>query len=88
MCQTGTGENVAGGIRNYLAENGDKLAVSDEAASLTWDDLNCRINQVQRLLFDQGIEPGGRVAIMSTNCTDFAVISVAAHLGGLSCRTT
>jgi len=75
---------VAGGIKHYAGEHPETLAVSDETTTLNWRQLNAKVNQLMRHLHNQGISAGDRISVMATNCTDYAVLSLTAHLGGMS----
>lgn len=75
---------MAGALIDYARDNPDRLAVSDGVSQLTHATLNARVNRVIDLLRRSGVDNGDRVAIMAQNCTDFLVISLAAHLSGVS----
>ena len=73
---------MAGALIDYATEDLARFAVGDGARALTRGELNDRVNRTINLVRDQGVETGGRIAIMARNCTDFLVISCAAHLSG------
>lgn len=75
---------MAGALIDYARDDPDRLAVSDGVTPLSQSALNERVNRVIELLRRNGVGNGGRIAIMAQNCTDFLVVSLAAHLSGVS----
>ena len=71
-------------ISDYADRKGDQMAVSDGTLELTWQDLNKTVNRVSHALHQEGLAAGDRVAVMAKNSTDFAVVSLAIHLNGMS----
>jgi acyl-CoA synthetase (AMP-forming)/AMP-acid ligase II len=60
----------------------DRIAVVDDAGSLTWAETHRRSNALARALGDQGVEPGDGVAIMCRNHRYFIESTMAcAKLG-------
>jgi amino acid adenylation domain-containing protein len=64
-------------IAARAAQRPEAPAIADEAASLTYGELNARASQIARRLVAAGIRPGGRVAI----AMDRTVQTVAAMIG-------
>lgn len=75
---------MAGALVDYARDNPDRLAVSDGVTGLSHFALNERVNRAIDLLRRSGVDNGDRIAIMAQNCTDFLVVSLAAHLSGVS----
>src|SRR3954453_4876753 len=63
----------------------DKVAIIDEAGSLTWDRTHRRSNALARALRDEGVEEGDGVAIMCRNHRYFIEATMAcAKLGAVA----
>ncbi len=73
---------MAQALRDYAQQDPERFAVGDSVSSLDRRALNDRVNRVIAAVRDWGVSPGEPIAIMAANCTDFIVISCAAHLGG------
>lgn len=64
---------------------GDRIAIQDEHRSLSYTQLNRRVNQLANALAGSGIRRGDRVAIMSENRTEYIEIQFAcAKLGAIA----
>src|ERR1700746_965666 len=62
----------------------DKLAVLDGARSFTFAQFNVVVNRTANAMDEQGIGHGDRVALLSHNCWEYAVLAyAAARLGGI-----
>lgn len=55
----------------------DKVALLLEDATLTYRDLNVQSNRLAHGLLELGVEPGDRVALLSYNRLDYAVVTQA-----------
>lgn len=53
----------------------NKVALRHGAATLTYAELDARSNQLAHALISRGVAPGDRVAILSHNRLDFAVVT-------------
>ncbi|MEM9133200.1 MAG: AMP-binding protein [Actinomycetota bacterium] len=60
--------------------DGERIALIDEDRVVTYDELRARVASVRAHLVDDGVTPGGRVAVLAGNETDF-VVAVLAILG-------
>lgn len=64
----------------------DKVAVTDRAGSLTFKELDARVNQTAHMLADLGVEGGDRVALLVRNGREWMEIVLACQkLGLISC---
>ncbi|MCL6598265.1 MAG: acyl-CoA synthetase [Alicyclobacillus macrosporangiidus] len=62
----------------------DKLALVYQGERLTYAQFDDRVNQTARALAEDGVQRGDRVAILSRNSMDFAVVNFAiARLGAV-----
>jgi acyl-CoA synthetase (AMP-forming)/AMP-acid ligase II len=65
---------------------GGKIAVHDRDGSITWAELDKRVNQVGRALDSVGVEPGDHVALLLRNGREMVeVILAAQRLGVVAC---
>jgi acyl-CoA synthetase (AMP-forming)/AMP-acid ligase II len=73
-----------GAAANAIAEP-DRVAIIDEAGSLTWERTHRRSNALARALRDEGVEAGDGVAIMCRNHRYFIEATMAcAKLGAVA----
>lgn len=63
---------------------GDRPAVVQGDAVLTWQDFDARSNRIARALFAAGLEPGDRVAILARNAIEFIEIVAATYKARMS----
>ena len=61
---------------------GDREALVDERARLTYAELATAVEQAARALIASGVEPGDRVSIWAPNTTEWAVAALAIHSTG------
>ena len=61
-------------IRENAGKHPDKLAVVCGQTRLTWAAFDERINRVANLLLGQGMRKGDRIAILSPNSAEYAVL--------------
>ncbi|MCB0940864.1 MAG: acyl-CoA synthetase [Mycobacterium sp.] len=61
----------------------DKTAIIDGAVSLTFADLDDRVNRVVAALWDNGFRKGDRIALLSHNCWQYAVLAFATARAGV-----
>ncbi|MGH2776812.1 MAG: AMP-binding protein [Actinomycetota bacterium] len=65
---------------------GDKPAIHDRDGSISWADLNKRVNRVVRALDSVGVEPGDHVALLLRNGREMVEVALAAQrLGVVAC---
>lgn len=60
----------------------DRVALSDARRSLTYGQLNDRVNQLANMMALSGVQPGDRVAILSENRTEYTEIQFACAKAG------
>lgn len=66
----------------HAASRPDEIAVVDSRGSITFDELNTRVNRLANSLDADGCTGGGRVAFMLPNCREaLEVFGAAAKLG-------
>ncbi len=73
---------IAERLINVAESNADKLAVTFERDSFTFQQLLSRVNQLVNALDGLGIRKGDRVAILSQNCHQYRELFWAVALGG------
>ncbi|MGA0878035.1 MAG: AMP-binding protein [Ilumatobacteraceae bacterium] len=63
-------------------DRGDILALIDERRSVTWSELDSRVNQLVNALRDRGLTAGDTVAVVAGNqCEWFEIAQACAHGG-------
>ena len=67
----------------HARENGDRPAIIADGGTLTFDQLNARVNQLVRALRARGVKPGDAIAVACSNRAEFAECTLAAQRGGL-----
>ncbi|HEV2257569.1 MAG TPA: AMP-binding protein [Streptosporangiaceae bacterium] len=65
------------GFRAALAAHADRVAVIDEAGSVTYGQLEERSEHLARVLLDAGVRPGGRIVVQLPNTAVFAYLYFA-----------
>lgn len=69
-------------LNGYLVRNAirtpDRVALSDDSGTLTYAELNLRVNQLARGLLGLGVDVGDRVALLLNNCSEFVLTTFAA----------
>ena len=55
----------------------NKAAIVMNGETLTYAELDIRINQLANGLLEHGVRPGDRVALLAMNCLDYAVVAYA-----------
>lgn len=66
--------SIVAQIRDNAAAHPDKLAIVCGQTRLTWAAFDRAINRVANLLLGQGMQKGDRIAILSPNSADYAVL--------------
>lgn len=75
--------NLAELVRAAAQATPDKPALIDDNVTVTWADLDARVDQAAGGLLMSGRAPGDRVGILLPNCIDFAVAYFGALRAGL-----
>jgi long-chain acyl-CoA synthetase len=52
----------------FAASRGSDLALADDTATLTWAELDERVNRLINALRDAGIGSGDTIAVVAGNC--------------------
>lgn len=74
---------VAAVLDAVLAQDPGRLALVDDAAAMSYADLDAAANQVAAVLSGEGLRPGDRLAVRLPNCADVVVTFLAAMRLGL-----
>ncbi|SEB54373.1 3-phosphoshikimate 1-carboxyvinyltransferase [Paramicrobacterium humi] len=77
-------------IRRWAQEKPHALAVVDAAPTrtdtLSWLELDQKVDRAASMLLDLGVEHGDRVAVQLPNCREFVIIAAAAmRIGAVIC---
>lgn len=64
-------------LKTSAANHGDRTAVRFGGASISYADLDERVDQAANLLHSCGIKPGDRVALMLPNCPEMLIFDLA-----------
>ena len=62
---------------------GDKDAIRDRKGSITWSELDELSNKVARALQEAGVEPSGKVGLLTRNGREMAAVAFAAQKVGI-----
>lgn len=60
-----------------VRERGDVIAVKDKVNTLTFSDLNKRVNQLAHALLARGLQVGDRIAFLSENRSEYIEVQLA-----------
>ncbi|MDP5334118.1 MAG: AMP-binding protein, partial [Paracoccaceae bacterium] len=66
--------SIVAAIRDNARAHPDKLALVCGQTRLTWAAFDAQINRVANLLLGQGMQKGDRIAILSPNSAEYAVL--------------
>lgn len=66
--------SIVAAIRDNAHAHPDKLALVCGQTRLTWGEFDVQMNRVANLLLGQGMQKGDRIAILSPNSADYAVL--------------
>src|SRR5262245_12758256 len=69
-------------IRAASQATPDKLALADNQRSVTWGELDKRINRLARALITRGIQPGDNVAVLGENSVGYVEVMLATVRAG------
>ncbi len=61
----------------------DKIAIIDGAETLTFAEFDRRVERAAAALWDRGFRPGDRLALLSHNCWQYAVLAYATARAGV-----
>lgn len=70
-------------ISAVAARDPNRRAIDSEYGTRSFYELNCRANQIARMLIKAGIEPGDPVALLCGNRPEFVEVVMAAHRLGI-----
>ena len=65
--------NIADLVRDSAAARPQHPAVVTRTSSLTWAELDARVDRAARALTGRGLDPGSRIAVMAGNRPEFVV---------------
>jgi len=68
----------------FATERGNDLALADDAATLTWSELDARVNRLIHAFRQAGIEAGDTIAIVAGNCNEWFEASFACANAGIT----
>jgi acyl-CoA synthetase (AMP-forming)/AMP-acid ligase II len=69
-------------LRLWGEERGDAPALSDDQGSISWAELNARVDRIAAALQRDGLAPGQAVAILGTTSVAYALVYLAAVRAG------
>ncbi|MFM6854135.1 MAG: AMP-binding protein, partial [Sphingopyxis sp.] len=69
-------------MRRWAAENGTAPALSDDATTLCWADMNAQVDRIAAALQRDGLAHGQAVAILGTTSIAYALVYLAAIRAG------
>ena len=64
-------------LRAAAQASPDKLALVDGHQSVTWAELDKRINRIARALIARGVHPGDNVAVLGENSVSYVEVMLA-----------
>ena len=68
--------------KGFAAERGDELALADDDGTLTWSELDGRVNQTIHAFRSAGIESGDTISVVSGNRNEwFEIMLASANMG-------
>jgi len=77
--------NAAEAIERNAFKFPMKIAVKDSKSSLTYSELNERVNALANFLIEMGISKGDKIALLFTNCVEFVEVHLATQkIGAVS----
>ncbi len=75
-------QTIPGVLARAAQRFGDREALVDERARLTYTDLAAAVSRAARALIASGIDPGDRVSIWAPNTTEWAIAALGVHTAG------
>ena len=82
IARASMGATVGGLFRSRAAYCRDRIALSDERRSLSYGQLNDRVNRLANMMAASGIKPGDRIAILSENRSEYTEVQLACAKAG------
>lgn len=78
-------QTIGDTLRRSRQRYPNKLALKWKDTALTYRELDEKVNQLANKLLDSGVKKGERIAMLATNCMDFAIVHYAAsRVGAIS----
>ncbi|HEX6923751.1 MAG TPA: fatty acyl-CoA synthetase [Bacillales bacterium] len=75
-------QTIGDTLRRSRLRDPDKLALKWKDTALTYHELDEKVNQLANKLLHSGVKKGERIAILATNCLDFAIVHYAVSRTG------
>lgn len=75
--------DIGESLRVNAAKFPDKMALKDERRSVTFDELNRRVNRLANALLGLGLKKEDKLGVVSYNCIEFMEIYLAAAKSGV-----
>jgi len=70
--------------KGFAAERGDEMALVDDVGTLTWAEVDGRVNQLIHAFRGAGIAAGDTISIVSANCNEWFEIALACSNMGVT----
>ncbi len=70
--------------KSFAASRGDDLALADDIGTLTWAELDERVNRLIHSFRAAGVGPGDTISIMSGNCNEWFEVAFACANAGIT----
>jgi long-chain acyl-CoA synthetase len=70
--------------RDFATDRANELALADDAAEMTWAELDVAVNRAMNALTEMGIGPGDTIAIVAGNCNEWFILSLACGQAGVT----
>ena len=70
--------------RGFADERANELALADDAAEMTWSDLDEAVNRTMNALSDMGLAQGDTIAIVAGNSNEWFILSLACGQAGIT----
>lgn len=75
--------NIGEALRVNASKYPHKMALKDEHRTLTFSELNTRVNKLANALLGAGLKKGDKLGVISYNCIEFMEIYLAAAKSGV-----
>lgn len=82
IARAGMGSTFGNLFRSRAAHCRNRIAVSDERRTLTYGQINDRVNQLANMMALAGVNVGDRVAILSENRSEYTELQLACAKAG------
>ena len=70
-------------ISPFAAERGNELALADDVGTLTFAELDARINQMVHAMRDAGLSAGDTIGLVAGNCNEWFITALACANSGI-----